>query len=117
MTYSEKSQEEEAYAAGVLSALGAALDSSGAAGVSGGAAAAAATCGWLASGSGFACNCPKALWIPPGTAGVVGRWSPSGWKPFSSAMYLILKMNNGVENIGEWRIIYLKLICCPSGAV
>lgn len=77
MTYTEKSQEQ-AYAAGVLSAVGAALDSSGAAGLSDGATAAAATCDWLASCSGFACSCPKALWMPPGTAGVVGRWSPSG---------------------------------------
>lgn len=47
-----------------------------------------------ASDAGKAFN---ALAISSGIAGVVGKWSPSGWKPFSSAMYLKL------EKLDSWK--------------
>lgn len=41
--------------------------------------------GWTCSTSGFAGALRR---IPSGNGGEVGRWSPIGWKPFSSAIYL-----------------------------
>lgn len=46
-----------------------------------------------AAATGCAC-CPSGPWfskllaIASGIGGAFGRWSPSGWKPFSSAIYL-----------------------------